>query len=219
MRYNEIKSIINGLFKPSTRDDLSHLCSSLCIARGFSAMRASRWPNPSNWRVWNTSVQEKHGETIHVNSIDTKSPSVENNMPNFIEQNTPSYHISAQPFLLTSPGFTPLVSLSHPFQLGVQCSNDSNASSFFMCFIHLSPRRMMLRVTTKMGISGEASSVWQASCSCHCRFVQQTMTWGWWTLSKWTSCRSLVFPSIPLVCISTQGIHAGVWKISLHTCN
>lgn len=134
MRYNEINSIINGLFKPSTRDDLSHLCSSLCIARGFSAMRASRWPNPSNWRVWNTSVQEKHGETIHVNSIDTKSPSVENNMPNFIEQNTPSYHISAQPFLLTSPGFTPLVSLSHPFQLGVQCSNDSNASSFFYVF-------------------------------------------------------------------------------------
>ena len=137
MRYNEINSIINGLFKPSTRDDLSHLCSSLCIARGFSAMRASRWPNPSNWRVWNTSVQEKHGETIHVNSIDTKSPSVENNMPNFIEQNTPSYHISAQPFLLTSPGFTPLVSLSHPFQLGVQCSNDSNASSFFLCVLYI----------------------------------------------------------------------------------
>jgi hypothetical protein len=31
----------------------------------------------------------------------------------------------------TSPGFTPLVSLSHPFQLGVQCSN---ASSFFNVF-------------------------------------------------------------------------------------
>ena len=40
----------------------------------------------------------------------------------------------------------------------------------------LDPGGKMLRVATKMGTSGESSSIWHTFSSCHCRLVQHTIT-------------------------------------------